>query len=301
MGLKGRLDAAKRWMWSPMTVWMADQGCDKVAHAGGEATVYVDVRGEDDGTMKHVEVFLQMMGGGLDGKARWPLAELPPEVGRHELKVTLPTGLAPACARYVEYTFQSELHRTKGTNSTAASIVDVVARPEDLYWPEGPRSGQDGSDDARITIELDAADDAVAVGDALTGRVVVHAVREQRGHDVKLAFGPTIDTLVQVAGKSQPQPRARFKPTVEITLAPRRALASGERLELPFSVEVAPGAPPTLHNGGLTSVVWQVRVAYGETVAWRRVGVLDPEALAGRRDEPSPSLLSFLGSLDTGR
>jgi hypothetical protein len=67
---------------------------------------------------------------------------------------------------------------------------------------------------------------------------------------------------------------------------------------VPFRLDVTPGAPPTLHNGGQTSVVWKVRVAYGDTVAWRRVGVLDPEALAGCRDEPSPGLLSFLAGLD---
>jgi hypothetical protein len=301
MGLKDRMGSAKRWLWSPMTVWMADQGCDKLAFAGQEAKVVVDVRGEDDGTMERVEVVLRMMGWGGDGKTRWPLAELPPTLGRHELTVTIPTGLPPACAKYVEYSFESELHRTKGTNSTAASVVDVVARPADLYWPEGPRSGQDGPDDVRITIELDG-DDVVAVGDALTGRVVVHAVRDQhRGHDVELAFGPVVDTLVPVAGKSQAQQRARFQPTAKAKLAERRGLASGERLELPFSVEVPEGVPPTLHNGGQTSVVWQVRVEHGDASAWRRVGVLDPEARAGRRDQPSPSLLSFLGSLDTGR
>jgi hypothetical protein len=211
----------------------------------------------------------------------------------------LPTGLTPACTRYAEYTFQAELHRTKGTNSTAASIVDVVARPADLYWPDGPRAGQDGPDEARIAIAFDGDDDTVEVGTTLTGRVTVLATRELAGQDVQLAFGPTVDTLVPVAGKSQAQPRARFQPTVRTTLAPRRALASGERLELPFRLDVAAGAPPTLHNGGQTSVVWQVRVAFGDTVAWRRVGVLDPVALAGRRDEPSPGLLSFLASLDT--
>lgn len=295
------MGSAKRWLWSPMTVWMADQGCDKLVFAGQEAKVYVDVRGEDDGTMERIEVYLRMLGWGGDGKLKYPLAELPAEVGRHELTVTIPTGLPPACAKYVEYTFEAELHRTKGTNSTAASIVDVVSRPEDTYWPDGPRAGQEGPDDVRIAIELDG-DDVVAVGDALTGRVVVHAMGEQRrGHDVELAFGPVVDTLVPVAGKSQAQQRARFQPMVKTKLAERRALASGERLELPFALDVAEGAPPTLHNGGQTSVVWQVRVEHGDTKAWRRVGVLDPEGLAGRRDEPSPSLLSFLGSLDTGR
>jgi hypothetical protein len=301
MDIKGRLGSAKRWLWSPMTVWMADQGCDKLVRAGERATVFVDVRGEDDGTMQHIEVYLRMLGWGAEGKARWPLAELPPTVGRHELTVTIPTGLAPACAKYVEYSFEAELHRTKGTNSTAGSIVDVVARPEDLYWPDSPRSGQEGDDAARISIELDAEGDVVAVGGTLTGRVVVFATVQQRPQDVELAFGPVVDTLVPVAGKSQAQPRARFEPTVKTTLAERCAPASGERVELSFSLVVADGAPPTLHNGGQTSVVWQLRVTYGKTTAWRVVGVHDPEALAGRRDAPSPSLLSFLGSLDTGR
>lgn len=202
----------------------------------------------------------------------------------------------------MEYTFEAELHRSKGTNSTAASIVDVAARPEDLYWPDGPRSGHDGpADNLRIAIELDAEDDAVGVGDALTGRVVVHGVRACRAPEVELAFGPTVDTLVPVAGKSQAQPRARFSPVVKTTLSPARDVALGERIELPFLVDVEPGVPPTLHNGGQTSVVWQVRVSCGDAVAWRLVGVLDPEAQAGRRDEPSPSLLSFLGSLDAPR
>jgi predicted chitinase len=82
MGLKDRLGAAKRWMWSPMTIWMADQGCDKLAHAGGEANVYINVRGEDDGTMERIEVYLRMMGWASDGKTRWPLAELPAATSR---------------------------------------------------------------------------------------------------------------------------------------------------------------------------------------------------------------------------
>ena len=59
--------------------------------------------------------------------------------------------------------------------------------------------------------------------------------------------------------------------------------------------------PPTLHNGGQTSVVWQVRVKRGKTMGWSLVGVLDPEAAAGTRNQASPSLLSFLASLDSAR
>ncbi|MDX6628177.1 MAG: hypothetical protein QOH00_423 [Gaiellales bacterium] len=299
MGLMDRIGAAKRWMVSPMQVWMADLGSDKLAHAGQPAKVVVDVRGEDDGTAERIEVFLQMIGWGNDEKVKWPLGEVPVTLGTHELQVTLPTGLAPACSRYAEYTFEAQLHRTKGTGSNAASIVDVVSRVEDLYWPDGARSGQEGPDDARVTIALDA--ETVSVGEALSGRATIFAMRELSGDDVRLAFGPTVDTLVPVAGKSQPQPRARFKPMVELELADKPAIRTGEQLEIPFSIDVPAGVPPTLHNGGQTSVVWQVRVELGKTAGWRLVGVLDPEAAAGRRNEPSQGLISFLASLDTTR
>ncbi len=301
MGLKDRLGSAKRWMWSPMTVWMADQGCDRLVRAGEQATVVVDVRGEDDGTPERIEVLLQMIGWGNDTIVKWPLAELPPTLGVHRLDVTIPPGIPPACARYADYSFEAVLHRSKGTEAKAGSVVDVVARPEDLYWPEEPRAGQDGPDEARIAIELDAADDVVAIGTPLTGRVTIFATCELRGHDVELAVGPTLDTLVQVAGKSQPQPRAKFQPVEKVKLVPRLQLAAGERLELPFSVNIEPGVPPTLHNGGKTSIVWQVRVTYGDAVAWQLVGVLDPEAKAGRRDAPSPSLVSFLVGLESAK
>jgi hypothetical protein len=299
MGLMDRLNGAKRRLWSPMQVWMADTGSDRLVHAGGTAKVVVDVRGEDDGTPERIEVFLQMIGWGNDSKVKWPLGEVPATLGTHTLEVTLPTGLAPSCAKYAEYTFNAELHRSKGVGSTAASMVDVVGRPEDLYWPDGPRAGQDGPDDVRIAIELDAP--TAAVGTALTGRATVLATRDTGQDAVALAFGPTLDTLVQVAGKSQPQPRAKFKPAVELELAGKRTLRAGERLELPFSVDVPDGVPPTLHNGGQTSIVWQVRVMRGKSAGWALAGVLDPEAAAGTRDQSSQGLLSFLASLDSPR
>ena len=298
MGLMDRLNGAKRRLWSPMTIWMAELGSDTLVRAGEQATVVVDVRGEDDGTPERVEVFLQMIGLGRDGKVKWPLGEVPTQLGRHELTVAIPAGLAPSCATYAEYTFEAILHRTKGTPSTAASRVDVVSRPEDVYWPE-ERSGVDGPDDVRITVELDAP--TVDVGGSVTGRATVHALRDAGKDEIEIELGPTIDTLVQVAGRSQPQPRALYKASSRLRLAPAESLRAGEHLELPFRIDLRDGVPPTLHNGGLTSVVWQVRVKRGKTTGWTVVGVLDPEAAAGTRDQASPSLLSFLGSLDTAR
>jgi hypothetical protein len=179
-----------------------------------------------------------MIGWGNGEKVKWPLGEVPLTLGSHELQVNMPTGLAPACSHYAEYTFETLLHRTKGTGSNAASIVDVVSRPEDLYWPEGSRNGQEGPDDARVTIELDA--ETVSVGETLSGRAVIFATRNSSGDDVKLAFGPTVDTLVQVAGKPQPQPRAKFKPTMELELADKPTVGAGQQLEIPFIVDVPP-------------------------------------------------------------
>ncbi len=151
----------------------------------------------------------------------------------------------------------------------------------------------------RITLELDAP--TVDVGSTLTGRVSVFALRDAGKDAIELELGPIVDTLVQVAGRSQPQPRVRYKATTELRLADARPLKAGEHVELPFSVDVPEGVPPTLHNGGKTSVVWQVRVKRGKTAGWTLVGVLDPEAAAGTRNQASPSLLSFLASLDSAR
>jgi hypothetical protein len=299
MGLKDRLSGAKRWLWSPMQVWMAEMGSDELVHAGAPAKVVVDVRGEDDGTVERIELVLQMTGWGNDERVTWPLAEIPATLGAHTLEVEIPTGLAPSCAKYAEYRFLTTLHRTKGTGSEAASVVDVVARPEDLYWPEGERTGTERADDAEITVDL--AEPHVAEGATLSGTVFVAARRELGKDAVTLELGPTIDTLVQVAGKTQPQPRAKFSAATTVELAPSGPFAAGELLELPFTVEVPAGMPPTLHNGGQTSVVWQVRARRGDAVGWTLVGVLDPDASAGTRNQGSPSLLQFLGSLDSAR
>src|SRR4051812_26371676 len=113
MGLLDRINAAKRRMWSPMQVWLADQGSDELVRAGAPAAVVVDVRGEDDGTAERIEVFLEMTGWGNDAKVKWPLGEVPVTLGAHRLEVAIPTDLAPSCARYAEYRFGAELYRTK--------------------------------------------------------------------------------------------------------------------------------------------------------------------------------------------
>ena len=296
MGIMDRLNATKRMVWSPITVWMADQGSDTLVHAGAAATVVVDVRGEDDGTAQHVELFLQMTGLGLEKPTKWPLAELLPTIGAHTVQVSIPTGLAPACARYAEYSFGAELLRSKGVNSTAAAVVDVVARPDDAFWPDGPRSGQDGPQNVAINIDL--AGESVPVGGTVSGSVTVVAGLATGAHSVTLSVGPVVDTLVAVAGKSQPQLRSRFAPTATKALAEATTLAAGAPFQVPFQVAIPEGVPPTLHNGGATQVVWQVRVAVGDDAAWRSFVVLDPEALAGIRNRPSPSLIGFLSGLE---
>ncbi len=287
MGLKAKLKGSLRHVWSPITVWMADQGSDQLVYAGKTAKVAVDVRGEDDGTADRVEVVLRRTGVSAEPRG-WPLGEVPPRVGLHEIEVQIPTELAPSCATYSEYSFYATLHRTKGIESSAASIVDVVARPEDIYWPDGPRSGLQGGD-ARIEIELD--EETISVGTPLTGRAIVVAAHELGGHDVVLTVAATVIT--------PEKPKGRVQRVAKVELAHATRLADGERLDLPFSVEVPAGVPPTLHNGGTTSVVWQVRVELGDSAGWRLIGVHDPDGSAGIRDRPSPSLLSFLASLDS--
>ncbi|MCU1690002.1 MAG: hypothetical protein JWN20_1930 [Jatrophihabitantaceae bacterium] len=287
MGLRDKIKSGMRAMWSPITVWMADQGSDQLVTAGGPAKVVIDVRGQDDGTAERVEVFLKMTV--FDHIQKWPLGEVPAVLGQHTLEVTMPTGLAPSCAGFAEYTFNAELHRSKGVGSSAASVVDVVSRPEDTYWPSTPRSGQEGDDAARITIELDSP--LVNAGALVSGRVTIHALRPIDPASVDLAVGPSIGP--------PPQTDAKFSGVARVRLAHDVALGTAQPLVLPFAVQVPAAAPPTLYNGGKVSVVWAVRVEFGRTTGWALVGVLDPTGAAGVRNQPSPSLLGFLASLDT--
>jgi hypothetical protein len=275
MGLKDRLTAVRRHLSSPIHPWLAEMGSDRVAVAGQSATVVVDLRGEADPTAERVDVFLRLTA--FDVRRDWPLAEIPPTLGVHRVPVVLPTGLAPSCAKYAEYTFGAKVQRP-GLCPDAASVVDVIARPEDVHWPDGPRAEAHGVD-----VALDA--EAVDAGGALTGTVVAAAPGEVTVALELLATAP-------YGHKGEPRTTTRTVATTVVAASPG---------PVPFTLAVPAGVPPTLHNGGHSSVVWRVRAGSGGATGWRLVAVLDPTAAAGVRDRPSPTLLEFLGGLDAGR
>jgi hypothetical protein len=255
MGLKDRLLSAKRKVWSPITPWMAGEGGDLLVTAGETARTVVSVRGDDDGTAERVVVRLECKGPGLDPPRSWDLGEVPATVGRHELEVTIPAEAPPACAKYCEYRFLAELIRSSGINPDAAEFIDVIGRPEHLYWPEGPRG---------VGMTLDA--DTVELGGTVSGRI---------GGAEKVELGPVIH--------APSSPEGKFK-----------ALATAPVVDGAFTLVVPKPAPPTLHNGGTASIVWEVRAGEARHV----VGVLDPDASAGIRDSGSPGLLETLAHWD---
>ena len=284
MGLMDRVKGGVRHMWSPITVWMADQGSDTLVHAGQPAKVVVAVRGQDDGTAQRVELTLSVATDNSTDKRTWGLGEAPATIGVHEVEVMIPTELPPSCARFAAYSFGAKLHRSKGFPSDAGALVDVVSRPQDAYWPEGPRTGQDGAADPQITIALDAP--TVDEGTTLTGRVTIAAAGDLRPEDVDLALEATVVT--------REKPQGKTRKAVETRLARDTKIAVGEPLELPFSIDVPLGVPPTL-QAGVSSVVWRVRVDVGKASGWALVAVLDPQSSTGTREQASSSsLLDFL-------
>ena len=284
MGLRDRLEQARRRRRSPMTLALAAPVPGTQVRAGEATKVAVVVGGEDDGTTASIGLYLRMLGWQTERALKWPLGELPTTLGTHELEVEIPTGLAPACARLTEYALVADLRRTEGHGVSAATVVDVIGRAEDLYWPEGPRSGREGPEDIRIRIELD--EETVGIGGRLTGRVVLQAAG---GGDVVLEVGPELDTLVGVTGSKA---RPRFSPAVVVTLGEAGSTAASV-----FDVEIPVSTPPTLYDGDRTSIVWQARVTLGAATAWRLFGVLDPAGHAGRGEARPPALLTFLAKL----
>lgn len=235
---------------------------DDLVRAGEGARVVVEVSGTDDGNAAAVLIYLRMLGWENKRAFRWPLGEVPPQLGRHELEVELPGGLAPACVRLAEYSFCAELKVREGLGVTAAADVDVVARPEDLHWPEGPRS------EGELTLDADV----VALGATVSGRAAPGA---------QVEVGPTLDRTVGLPGATA---APRFEPAGTATAA-----EDGR-----FTVALpADGVPPTLYDGSEIAVVWEVRA--GD--AWARLGVLDPEARAGRRAGRTPALLTCISKL----
>ncbi len=254
MGLKDRLGAAKRYLWSPMDVHMLESGSDPVVRAGQPATVVVELKGEDDGSLERVEVTLS-----LNHRTRnWVLGEVPATAGRHELQVTIPAE-APPTTRYTEYRFVGKLHRTKGTPAEGVSLVRVIGHPDHVYRPDGPDS--EGG-----VLSLDA--DSVAVGGTVSG----HSRRPGT-----VAFGAVVDSIRGQEGSPNGVHKVEFKPLGEIALD-----APG-----PFAFAIPAGAPPTFHDGGTTYVTWEVRT--GD--AWHRFTVLDPDGLAEVPEQKASGLL----------
>jgi hypothetical protein len=263
MGLMDRLKSAKRYVWSPMQIGMVGTGSDAVAHAGRQANVVVDITGEDDETMQHVELLLR-----LNLNQEWPLAQAPAALGRHELTVELPTELPPS-SEYTQYFFVAKPVRTRGTASEVLAPVYVVSRPEDLFWPDRPRAQSDGPG---VSIELDA--ETVDMGASISGRVLAAA-----GQKLTVEVGPVLDRVHQVEGSEEQKRTVTFEPAAKVELKEPGA----------FSLEIPAEQPPTLHNGA-TSVVWEVRATADGVQATHVFGVLDPNSLgAARRRESTIS------------
>src|SRR3954454_15187280 len=187
MGLMDRLKRAKRYVWSPMQIGMVGTGSDAVAHAGRQAKVVIDITGEEDETMERIDLLLR-----LNLRQTWPLAELPATLGRHEVTVEMPTALPPS-SEHTEYFFVAKPLRSKGTAVEVLAPVNVVSRPEDLFWPDRPRMQSDGPG---VSIELDA--ETVDMGTSITGRFLAAA-----GQKLTVEVGPVLDSVHQVEGSDQ--------------------------------------------------------------------------------------------------
>ncbi|MEN0015837.1 MAG: hypothetical protein AAGC46_20900, partial [Solirubrobacteraceae bacterium] len=265
----------------PLSVSMAELGSDKVVTSGQPAKVVVQVEGEDDGTLEAIDLKLRYTGDITGAYTYTDLATVPTEPGVHELTVTIPTGLPPSVARVNEYVFLAKVRRTKGVEADALSPVDVIGRPEDLYWPDGPRGGQhNGEEIVRIEITVDS--ETVELGGSISGTVSLFAPAPLPKADVRLTLGATITA----AAGPQNKVSDTFREFGRQELVHGASLGLGERVELPFKAAVPADAPPTVDSGGHGKIVWSIRVGVGKVTAWRTIGVLDPDASAGNRNNP---------------
>lgn len=264
MGIRDRLVAAKRYVWSPMTLTMLERGSDSVVRAGSTARVVVEVEGESDGTVERIEVSLK-----LGENMRWPLTDVPTTVGRHELEVLIPAE-APPTSRYSNYYFVGKPHRTKGIASEAMCPVRVIGHPDHVYWPDEPRSG---SDEPGLSVMLEQ--EAVNAGGAVSGRAA-GAENVEIGH--------VLDTWEQVEGSSEGEQRQHFNKLADVSPG-----ADGT-----FRLEIPAGVPPTLHNNDRTSITWEVRARAGQSTAWRRFAVLDPDGKSEVPELKSSGLLDLI-------
>lgn len=257
-------------MWSPLTVEMVGHGSDAHVVAGQPGRVVVVVVGEDDGTVERITVQLELTGEGQT--LVYPLGEAPLAVGRHELDLTMPTGLPPSAAGFTTYWLKSTLIRTKGQGSSAMCPVFVIARAEDCPWPAA-RSGREGAGSLAVALDSEIVD----IGKTLTGRITGAAA----GEPVQVALVSTQTGYAE--GKD-----GRELQTTDVEVA--RLDVDGEA----FTIDVPAGVVPTLAVGNDTTVFWQVRGTSGTTTAWTIVGVLDPDALAAVNERETSSLSEFL-------
>jgi hypothetical protein len=267
MGLMDRLKSAKRYVWSPMQIGMVGTGSDAVAHAGRQAKVVVAITGEDDETMQHIELLLR-----LNLNQTWPLAQLPATLGRHEVTVEMPTGLPPS-SEYTEYFFVAKPLRSRGTAVEVLAPVNVVSRPEDLFWPDRPREQSDGPG---VSIQLDA--ETVEMGASISGRVLAAA-----GQKLTVEVGPVLDRVHQVEGSEKQTRTVTFESVAKVELKEPGA----------FGLEIPAEKPPTLQNI-TTSVFWQVRITADGVEATHVFGVLDPNSLGAVRPRGS-AIAGLLG------
>jgi len=265
MGIRDRLNAAKRHLWSPMTIDLLDRGSDPVVRAGRTARVVAEIAGEDDGSMERAEIVLT-----LNHRAKeWPLAELPPTVGRHELEVEIPADAPPATS-WTEYRFVGRIRRTKGTPAEGVSPVELIGDPAHVFWPDGPRSGADGP---TLSVDLDA--ETAQVGGAISGRTAPGATVE---------VGAFVDHVVGMEGRPNGVHKQEFRRATSVV-----ADAAGA-----FTATLPDAGPPTFHDGDTASVVWEARVTHEGASAWRRFALLDPEGVTfPDRRRTSPALLDL--------
>jgi hypothetical protein len=250
-----------------MQIGMYGTGSDAVAHAGRQAKVVVDITGGNDETMQHVELLLK-----LGDNQTWPLAKLPATLGRHEVTVELPTGLPPS-SEYTAYFFVAKPQRSRGTAVEVLAPVNVVSRPEDLFWPDRPRAQSDGPG---VSIELDA--ETVDMGASISGRVLAAA-----GQKVTVEVGPVLDSIHQVEDSEKQTRTVTFQSAAKVEL----------RVPGAFSLQIPAEHPPTLQNV-TTSVFWEVRATADGVEATHVFGVLDPNSLGAARRRES-TIAGLLG------
>lgn len=152
---------------------------DPVLQAGAEADVAVTVDGDAP-----VTLFLRLLGWDMRRPQRFPLGE---RTGSGSLRVTLPRGLPPGCARMTEYAVYAEARPAGGRLIAAAAPVGLIG--DEVWWPDDERG------------------EVVAIGDEL------------RGH----ADGPAeVGAELHVAGYAEPRflPVAAVEGDYAVTIGP---------------------------------------------------------------------------------